>query len=1148
MSSSSNTSKQHSLEKPHQGYLDSSGGANASSSISYGTEPDPNFIWTGYNTKGFSLSLLLFWLGVVFSGGVLWIITFWLPHLKLKLSSREAPLSSADTLVVRRLDYRITVTECLSQDASSMAQDLFTLPVRIVVVSPTMLRELPSLREFVRQDGSIRLVDLAFQLHAFSYRESRFMPLTTIQTLRLAHHQPQPAILNGDMRDLLMTVFGPNFIKIPLPAIASLLLKEILHPFYLFQILSIVLWFLEDYWGYSVVIFVAAVISTVSTVYSIRKNAQRLRRMAAFDIPVRCMAANARGQPVVEEMSSLRLVPGDIVLLSDGMVLPCDLQLLGTEANVLVNEALLTGESVPVAKMSYSRCVSDIAESYLFGGTTVIQARPRGQVRALVLSTGFQTAKGTLMRSILAGSATSNVSEFTSHGFIVVGMLCVIALIGVGFNSWWIPMIDYDASPFYQSLDILDVITIAVPPALPVALSVGITFAMSRLRKSKIYCISPPKINLAGQIEMVCFDKTGTLTLDDLELNSLINGDGKLVSLDLIQSVISLTNPLFLILAACHSLMKLEDSEQIVGDPLELKMFQSLGSTFSLDVSGASPRVTGVMPNGEHISIDIIHRFPFASALQRMSCILRVNNSNHFVVLKGSPEMVADNFCSQMSIGTPWNTYTQRGFRVLASAIRPLHDPEEILQALQSHTSNAREIAETPHAFTFAGCLVFENALKADTPDTIRELTRIGLRSVMITGDHPLTAIHVAKECGIIPTIAHRRSYICNANDLSWQPVIPPESSSSSHRMLTFTMEQMLNEAFLDDSISLVINGQAYAKISDPKFDSTDFQRLLKLCHVYARMKPDQKASLVGFFQTHLQVRTAMVGDGSNDCSALKQADVGLSLSSEAEATMAAPFTSSSTSPASLLTLLREGRAALVTSLSAFKYIVFYSMIQFWGIELLYFQGATFGNYHFLLQDLFAVLPLAILMSYTRASDTLSVARPPARILSLNVMTSLLTQILLQGCFQIATLLFMRSRWFWAEVVSNHHKLNPYAWASTTLFNLSMFLLVFSCLALSIGKPFRQEFWTNYGLVFWMSVVLGFELFLLYGANVSPPFSNFLQLFPIPPLSATVLLGFGILYGILSATIEYLLGRESSSAQTRREIVTQYDLSEVSIQ
>lgn len=1060
---------------------------------------------------------------MLLTGGVLLIFTFWLPHLKLRLSRPEAPIREATKLVVRRRDYRTTVTGCLSQEAGTMNTDIFVVPVREIRMSSDQTSQLGCVDDFLRR-GVIRLCDVGFQLHAYSHSQHRFIPLTTLESLQFRSiHDRQPSPLNESQTASLANIFGNNEIEIPMPTIPSLLLREILHPFYIFQIFSIILWLLEDYWGYSIVIFVAALLSTSSTVYSIRKNAQRLRKMAAFDVPIKTLKLNARGQPVHEDVSSRQLVPGDVVLLEDGMVLPCDLQVLGSEANVLVNEALLTGESIPVAKMSYTKCITDITESLLFGGTTVIQSRPRGSVRARVLSTGFQTAKGVLMRSILVGSTSANVSEFTSQGFVVVGVLFIIALAGVLVNSFMIPHIDSLASPFHQSLDILDVVTIAVPPALPVALSVGISFAMSRLRKSKIFCISPPTINLAGQIEHVCFDKTGTLTIDELELNSLLDQQGQAIPSEEIQQQVTSTTPLFLILAACHALMKLEDTDEVVGDPLELKMFQSLGDSIVLDISSPIPKIVGTTADGQPVSIEVIHRFPFASRLQRMSCFIRVNNTHHFVVMKGSPEMVVGSFCRPTGIGSPWERYTLSGFRVLAAAVRFVPDPEDILQGLSLQDKNIRDTVEVAGSFDFAGCLIFENPLKESSGPTIHELYRIGIRSVMITGDHPLTALHVAKECGIVVPRGdpqRQRSFMCNPEDLSWNEVFATKGAP-----IRMSWDEMMSELLVDDSLVLVVNGTAYAKLVEPgtAIGNADFTTLLRYCNVWARMKPDQKASLVGYFQEFLGLRAGMVGDGSNDCSALKKADVGLSLSSEAEATMAAPFTSSSPAPSSLLTLLREGRCALVTSLSAFKYIVFYSMIQFTGIELLYSNGATFGNWHFLFQDLFAVLPLALVMSNTHAHPQLSVARPPSKILSLYPLLSMVSQVLLQACFQVMILIYLKSCSFYQPVIEDHNRLDPYSFETTAVFHLSMYLLVFSCLALCIGRPFRKEFWTNRWLVGFVLLILGWELFALFAEPTS--MDEYLQLKQLPRFFQFAILGLGIVYGILSTIIEFFLGR-----------------------
>jgi cation-transporting ATPase 13A3/4/5 len=128
-------------------------------------------------------------------------------------------------------------------------------------------------------------------------------------------------------------------------------------------------------------------------------------------------------------------------------------------------------------------------------------------------------------------------------------------------------------------------------------------------------------------------------------------------------------------------------------------------------------------------------------------------------------------------------------------------------------------------------------------------------------------------------------------------------------------------------------------------------------------MSPLQKLELVERLQ-QLDYCVGMCGDGANDCGALKVANVGVSLS-EAEASVAAPFTSRTNTIDCILRIIREGRAALVTSFSCFKYIALYSVIQFCTVCLFYTQMGTLGDFQFLFIDLFLILPIAIFSKST---------------------------------------------------------------------------------------------------------------------------------------------------------------------------------------
>ena len=124
-------------------------------------------------------------------------------------------------------------------------------------------------------------------------------------------------------------------------------------------------------------------------------------------------------------------------------------------------------------------------------------------------------------------------------------------------------------------------------------------------------------------------------------------------------------------------------------------------------------------------------------------------------------------------------------------------------------------------------------------------------------------------------------------------------------------------------------------------------------------MSPDDKANLVELLQDTMQTQIGMCGDGANDCGALKQADAGVSLS-EAEASIAAPFTSQIQDISCVITLLREGRAALTTTFQAFKFIELYSMVQFFSVTILYLSGRNLTDNQFLYIDIGVLVPLCI--------------------------------------------------------------------------------------------------------------------------------------------------------------------------------------------
>ncbi|KAI1235872.1 hypothetical protein IHE44_0001963 [Lamprotornis superbus] len=450
------------------------------------------------------------------------------------------------------------------------------------------------------------------------------------------------------------------------------------------------------------------------------------------------MVTVCRNKEGFQDLESHHLVPGDMLILKEGKtLLPCDAILVSGQCTV--NESMLTGESIPVTKTHLPRadnfkpwrvyCAEDYRKHVLFCGTEVIQAKAddRGVVRAVVLRTGFNTAKGDLVRSILYPKPMN----FKLYRDALRFLMCLIAFAAIGmiYTVCVFALNGEETGEVVKKA--LDVITIAVPPALPAALTTGIIYTQQRLKKKGIFCISPQRINICGQLNLVCFDK---------DIHSF-PADHSLP-----------WGPLFKALAVCHSLIVWKG--KIQGDPLDVKMFEATNwviddsSIHQIEGQG-SIHATVVRPGLKATTapvegIAILHQFPFSSALQRMSVIAQEIGGNPQAFIKGAPEIVAM-LCRAETVPSNFESklllYTAQGFRVIGLACKSL-------QGGKLPAALTREEVESD--LTFLGLLIMENRLKRETKPVLEELSAARIRSVMVTGDNIQTAITVAKNAGMI--------------------------------------------------------------------------------------------------------------------------------------------------------------------------------------------------------------------------------------------------------------------------------------------------------------------------------------------------------------------------------------------------------------
>lgn len=668
--------------------------------------------------------------------------------------------------------------------------------------------------------------------------------------------------------ETLTRQYGLNKFDIPVPTFTELFKEHAVAPFFVFQVFCVGLWLMDELWYYSLFTLFMLVAFESTVVF------QRQRTMAEFrGMGIQPYKVHVYRSGKWEEITTDHLLPGDVVSVTrskEDSGLPCDFVLLS--GSVIVNEAMLSGESTPLLKESIQlRPKNEIFDmngldknSLLYGGTKVLQVSsvhpsgqetptnsipnsPDGGAIGLVTKTGFETSQGSLVRVMIF--STERVGAGNKEAYFFILFLLVFAIAA----SWyvWTEGVKNDRKRSKLLLDCILIITSVVPPELPMELTLAVNSSLAALSKFYIYCTEPFRIPFAGRVDVCCFDKTGTLTGEDLVVEGVA---GLSDSIGELKAVTDIPQQSTLVLAAAHALVLLDDGE-IVGDPMEKTTLKEIGWTVE-----KNDRVHS--KSNAHHKLKILRRFQFSSALKRSSSIANVEGKT-LVAVKGAPETIRN-----MLVNVPANyeeefkSFTRTGSRVLAFAYKYL-EPN-----MREHNINKLDRHDVESKLTFAGFLVFHCPLKEDAIETIRMLNESSHRTVMITGDNPLTACHVANEVEILERevlILDAPEHASGSHDLNWHSVdektiIPVKSSDDL-------------DISLFEEYDLCVSGYALNKLTDNK----SIVDLLRHTWVYARVSPAQKEFILLTLK-QAGYNTLMCGDGTNDVGALKQAHVGVAL------------------------------------------------------------------------------------------------------------------------------------------------------------------------------------------------------------------------------------------------------------------------------
>ncbi len=576
--------------------------------------------------------------------------------------------------------------------------------------------------------------------------------------------------------------------------------------------------------------------------YRAERAMAALKRLAVTLVKVR-----RDGQ--VREIETAQLVPGDVILLEAGQRVPADARVIES-ANLRIEEAALTGESVPVDKS-----VEPIAEEQIplgdrhnmaYMGTTVVY----GRGVAAIVGTGMRTELGNIATLLQAveEEKTPLQQRMAQLGKYLAAAALTICAVVFALGLWrGYPLTE-------MLLTAISLAVAAVPEGLPAVVTIALALGAQRMVRRKALIRKLPAVETLGSVTTICSDKTGTLTENRMTVTVLDVADN---TLDLVErlrragpiiapneATLGTPDPNFAMLLAGGALCNdavLEPDEngsagyRAVGDPTEgaLAVAAARMGLWKAELERLMPRVGEAPFTSERKRMTTVHRVPTAQECAEgdtIGCLPQyLPKAPYIAFCKGAVDgliKVCDRVWNNGVIepmDSAWEqriqasnaALAQKGMRILGVAMRPLETAEGPFdeQTLENQ-------------LIFLGMIGMIDPPRAEVRQAVAECRTAGIRPVMITGDHPLTALHIAQELGIAKEE--------NAN-------------------------QVITGAQLD-AMSVQELAQVAEKVA-----------------VYARVSPEHKVKIVEALKLNGHF-VAMTGDGVNDAPALKRADIGVAM------------------------------------------------------------------------------------------------------------------------------------------------------------------------------------------------------------------------------------------------------------------------------
>ncbi|WP_195572952.1 calcium-translocating P-type ATPase, SERCA-type [Paenibacillus sp. 1001270B_150601_E10] len=564
-----------------------------------------------------------------------------------------------------------------------------------------------------------------------------------------------------------------------------------------------------------------------------------LRALKELSAPMAKVVRSGR----VEHISASELVPGDIVLLESGDRIPADLRWLETNS-CYVEESALTGESVAVSKHAQMIAEDDIPlgdmRNFGFMGTMM----SRGTGKGVIIRTGMDTEMGKIAHLI---QSTEEMETPLQHRLEQLGKILIVVALGLTVMVV-VAGILHGQPALGMFLAGVSLAVAAIPEGLPAIVTIALALGVQRMIKRKAIVRKLPSVETLGCASVICSDKTGTLTQNKMTVTHLWLGEqglhvsgegyepegeitdrGRAVDMKQNQSL----RRLLQISALCNNALLLENDDETEADGKSSKKKAS-DKRLSWDIKGDSTEGAllvlsakmGITPSSLSTLYKRESELPFDSDRKRMSVIVS-HQGGRMIMTKGAPDVLLER-CAyvlweghvvpltatlKQKVKAANEHMAKQALRVLGFAYKDLKEKDNLTdeQALETQ-------------LIFVGLTGMIDPPRREVRDAIHQCRRAGIKTVMITGDHQLTAEAIASQLGILPR----------------------------------------------DGMS--VSGAKLSQLSDDELD-----KIVDQVYVYARVSPEHKLRIVKSLQRKGHV-VAMTGDGVNDAPAIKAADIGIAM------------------------------------------------------------------------------------------------------------------------------------------------------------------------------------------------------------------------------------------------------------------------------